>query len=120
MSASFLSCNRNKRSIAIDMKSAEGLQIAEKLIATTDVLMHNFRPGAAERVGGGEAAVRAIRRDIIYPWQRQSPQQVAEVVSDQAQPQPHLIGAEAVAGKRMDSKPGLHFAFANRPLSVRA
>jgi crotonobetainyl-CoA:carnitine CoA-transferase CaiB-like acyl-CoA transferase len=36
VSASFLSCNRNKRSIAIDMKSTEGFQIAEKLIATAD------------------------------------------------------------------------------------
>jgi len=65
-SASFLSCNRNKRSIASDIKSAEGFQIVEKLIATADVLMHNFRPGAAERVGVGEEAVRAIRPDIIY------------------------------------------------------
>jgi crotonobetainyl-CoA:carnitine CoA-transferase CaiB-like acyl-CoA transferase len=66
MTASFLSCNRNKRSLAIDMKSAEGLQIVKQLIATADVLMHNFRPGAAERVGVGEEAVRAIRPDIVY------------------------------------------------------
>src|SRR5215469_8355716 len=66
MSASFLSCNRNKRSLAIDIKSAEGLQIVQRLIATADVLMHNFRPGAAERIGVGEDAVRAIRPDIIY------------------------------------------------------
>jgi crotonobetainyl-CoA:carnitine CoA-transferase CaiB-like acyl-CoA transferase len=66
MSASFLSCNRNKRSLAIDVKSAEGLQIVEKLIATADVLMHNFRPGAVERVGVGEHAVRTIRPDIVY------------------------------------------------------
>jgi crotonobetainyl-CoA:carnitine CoA-transferase CaiB-like acyl-CoA transferase len=65
-SASFLSCNRNKRSLAIDMKSAEGLEITKKLIATADVLMHNFRPGAAERIGVGEHAVRAIRPEIIY------------------------------------------------------
>src|SRR5215470_16165339 len=51
MSASFLSCNRNKRSLAIDLKAVEGLQIVSKLIATADILMHNFRPGAAERVG---------------------------------------------------------------------
>ena len=66
VSASFLSCNRNKRSIAIDLKNAEGLQIVRKLAATADVLMHNFRPGAAERIGLGEDAVRAIRSDIIY------------------------------------------------------
>jgi crotonobetainyl-CoA:carnitine CoA-transferase CaiB-like acyl-CoA transferase len=66
MSASFLSCNRNKRSLAIDLKAVEGLAIVQKLIATADVLVHNFRPGAAERIGLGEDAVREIRRDIIY------------------------------------------------------
>ena len=66
ISASFLSCNRNKRSLAIDMKSPDGLQIVKKLIASADVLMHNFRPGAAERLVVGEDAVRAIRSDIIY------------------------------------------------------
>lgn len=66
MSASFLSCNRNKRSLAVDLKAAEGLAIVHKLIATADVLVHNFRPGAAERVGLGEDAVREIRRDIVY------------------------------------------------------
>jgi crotonobetainyl-CoA:carnitine CoA-transferase CaiB-like acyl-CoA transferase len=66
MSASFLSCNRNKRSLAIDLKTVEGLQVVRKLIATADVVMHNFRPGAAERIGLGEDAVRALRPDIVY------------------------------------------------------
>src|SRR5438874_3555377 len=66
MSAFFLSCNRNKRSLAVDLKATEGLAIVHKLIATADVLVHNFRPGAAERLGLGEDAVRGIRRDIIY------------------------------------------------------
>ncbi len=66
MSASFLSCNRNKRSLAIDLKTPEGLEIVGKLIATADAMVHNFRPGAADRIGLGEDAVRRIRRDIIY------------------------------------------------------
>lgn len=66
MSASFLSCNRNKRSLAVDIKSAEGLEIARKLVVSADVLMHNFRPGAAERLGLGEDVVRITRPDIIY------------------------------------------------------
>src|ERR1700691_1077253 len=66
ISASFLSCNRNKRSIAVDLKNTEGLEVIYKLVSTADVLMHNFRPGAAERIGLGEAALRAIREDIIY------------------------------------------------------
>jgi crotonobetainyl-CoA:carnitine CoA-transferase CaiB-like acyl-CoA transferase len=66
MNAAFLSCNRNKRSLAVDLKSADGLEIIKKLIATAQVLVHNFRPGIAERIGLGEDVVRAIRRDIVY------------------------------------------------------
>jgi crotonobetainyl-CoA:carnitine CoA-transferase CaiB-like acyl-CoA transferase len=66
MSATFLSCNRNKRSLAIDLKTSEGLSVVRKLIDNADALMHNFRPGAAERVGLSETAVRGIRPDIVY------------------------------------------------------
>ena len=66
MNPGFLSCNRNKRSLAIDLKSADGLEILKRLIPTAQVLVHNFRPGIAERIGLGEEAVRAIRRDIVY------------------------------------------------------
>jgi crotonobetainyl-CoA:carnitine CoA-transferase CaiB-like acyl-CoA transferase len=66
MNAAFLSCNRNKRSLAVDLKSADGLEIIRKLIATAQAFVHNFRPGIAERIGLGEEAVRAIRRDIVY------------------------------------------------------
>ncbi|MGA6973739.1 MAG: CoA transferase [Candidatus Binatus sp.] len=66
MNAGFLSCNRNKRSLAVDLKSPDGLEIVKKLIATAQVLVHNFRPGIAERIGLAEPAVRAIRRDIVY------------------------------------------------------
>jgi crotonobetainyl-CoA:carnitine CoA-transferase CaiB-like acyl-CoA transferase len=66
MSAFFLSCNRNKRSLAVDLKSTEGLQILRKLIATADVMVHNFRPGASERIGLGEDSVRGIRPDLVY------------------------------------------------------
>jgi crotonobetainyl-CoA:carnitine CoA-transferase CaiB-like acyl-CoA transferase len=66
MSPNFLSCNRNKRSLAVDLKSADGLQIIRKLIATGDVLVQNYRPGTAARIGLGEDAVRHIRQDIVY------------------------------------------------------
>ncbi|MGB6554634.1 MAG: CoA transferase, partial [Candidatus Binataceae bacterium] len=66
MSAPFLSCNRNKRSLAVDLKSAQGLEIIRKLVASAAVVVHNFRPGVAQRMGLGEEAVRAIRSDIIY------------------------------------------------------
>ena len=66
LGATFLCCNRNKRSLAVDLKSTDGLAIVKKLIATAAVFVHNFRPGIAERMGLGEAAVREIRNDIIY------------------------------------------------------
>ena len=66
MSASFLSCNRSKRSLCVDLKTDEGLKIARKLAATADVLVQNFRPGAIERMGLGEDAVRALRPDIVF------------------------------------------------------
>ena len=66
MNAAFLSCNRNKRSLAVDLKSDDGLEIIKRLIATAQVFVHNFRPGIAERMGLGEDVVRAVRRDIVY------------------------------------------------------
>src|SRR5260370_11135334 len=64
--ATFLCCNRNKRSLAVDLKTADGLEIVKKLIATAAVFVHNFRPGIAERMGLGEEVVREIRPDIVY------------------------------------------------------
>jgi crotonobetainyl-CoA:carnitine CoA-transferase CaiB-like acyl-CoA transferase len=66
MNPAFLSANRNKRSLAVDLKAAEGRAIFRKLVATADVLAHNFRTGAPERLGVTETEVRAIRPDIVY------------------------------------------------------
>lgn len=65
-SASFLNNNRNKRSIAIDLKRAEGIAVLKRLAAEFDVIIQNFRPGVAERMGIGEAAMREIAPKIIY------------------------------------------------------
>ncbi len=66
MSASFLSCNRSKRSLCVDIKTEAGLGIVRKLAATADVLVQNFRPGAIERMGLGEDVVRALKPDIVF------------------------------------------------------
>jgi len=66
VSASFISANRSKRSIALDLKSAEGRRALERLIGGADVFVQNFRPGAIERMGFGEDAVRKQRADIVY------------------------------------------------------
>lgn len=62
----FATYNRNKRSIAIDLKSAEGKALADRLIAGADVLVENFRPGALDKLGFGEAAVTAKHPRLIY------------------------------------------------------
>jgi crotonobetainyl-CoA:carnitine CoA-transferase CaiB-like acyl-CoA transferase len=66
MTSGFLNINRGKRCLALDLRSAEGLQIVQRLLATADVLVQNFRPGAMDKLGLGLDAVRAIKPDIIY------------------------------------------------------
>ena len=58
-SAMFVSTNRGKRSLALDLKRPEAVEIMHRLIAWTDVLVQNFRPGTMERLGFGEEALRA-------------------------------------------------------------
>jgi crotonobetainyl-CoA:carnitine CoA-transferase CaiB-like acyl-CoA transferase len=65
-SASFLNNNRNKRSVALDLKNPTAQEVLLRLIATADVFVQNFRPGVVERMGLGEAAVRAVAPEIIY------------------------------------------------------
>ncbi|MEO0362367.1 MAG: CoA transferase, partial [Pseudomonadota bacterium] len=57
VSASFANNNRNKRSVALDLKRAEALAAMKALAATSDVVVQNFRPGVAERIGVGEDAL---------------------------------------------------------------
>lgn len=66
LSALFLASNRNKRSIVLDLKDEADLDRLYQLVERADVFMQNFRPGAAERMGIGEAALRARREDLIY------------------------------------------------------
>ncbi len=65
-SASFLNNNRNKRSICIDLKQPRGLEIVRRLAAGADAFVQNFRPGVAERLGIGEAAIREVSPRIVY------------------------------------------------------
>jgi crotonobetainyl-CoA:carnitine CoA-transferase CaiB-like acyl-CoA transferase len=66
LSAGFLNNNRNKRSVALNLKHQDGVAALLKLAETSDVFVQNFRPGVAERMGIGEAAIRAVKPDIIY------------------------------------------------------
>lgn len=62
----FLSVNRNKRDIVLDLKTDHGRRIAQALAATADVVIENFRPGTAERLGLGYDDVRRDNPDVIY------------------------------------------------------
>ena len=62
----FFSCNRGKKSIALDLKSEGGKKILLKLASEADIFMQNFRPGAIERMGFGEDVIRKLNEKIIY------------------------------------------------------
>jgi len=62
----FLSVNRNKRSIVIDLKHPEGARLARDLAARADVLVTNFRPSAMHRLGLDEPTLRALNPRLIY------------------------------------------------------
>ncbi|MFL2503412.1 MAG: CaiB/BaiF CoA transferase family protein [Luminiphilus sp.] len=66
VTAAFFSCNRGKRSIAVDLKSDDGKKILFDLVKSADVLLQNFRPGAMDRIGFGEPVMRELNKNLIY------------------------------------------------------
>jgi crotonobetainyl-CoA:carnitine CoA-transferase CaiB-like acyl-CoA transferase len=65
-SAGFLNNNRNKRSVVLDLKHPAALDALKRLAAGADAFVQNFRPGVADRLGVGEAAIRAVMPTIVY------------------------------------------------------
>jgi crotonobetainyl-CoA:carnitine CoA-transferase CaiB-like acyl-CoA transferase len=66
MAALFANCNRGKRSIVLDLRQERGREIAHRLVERADVFVQNWRPGAAERLGLGEAELRRLNPELIY------------------------------------------------------
>ncbi len=62
----FASLNRNKRSIALNLKRAEDREVVLRLAETADVVVNNFRPGVMDRMGFGYEALRAVNPRIVY------------------------------------------------------
>ncbi len=62
----FVTFNRNKRSIALDLKTPRGLEFAKRLIARADVLLENFRPGGMDEIGLGYEPLKASNPKLIY------------------------------------------------------
>ncbi len=65
-SAYFLSANRNKRSLTVNLKAAEGQEIIRRLAARSDVLIENFRTGTLEEMGLGYPDLRAVNPRLVY------------------------------------------------------
>jgi formyl-CoA transferase len=65
-SATFMAVNRDKRSLAVDLKRPDGVAVVRRLAATADVFVQNYRPGVAERLGLGYADLRAINPRLVY------------------------------------------------------
>ncbi|MGH7915527.1 MAG: CaiB/BaiF CoA transferase family protein [Candidatus Binataceae bacterium] len=62
----FAVINRNKRSVALNLRDLRGLELLKRLVARADLFVQNHRPGVAERMGIGEAALRAVKPDLVY------------------------------------------------------
>jgi formyl-CoA transferase len=65
-SSYFMSVNRNKRSVTLDLKSDEGLEVLRRLIAKSDVLVENFRPGTMERLGVGYERAKELNPSLVF------------------------------------------------------
>jgi formyl-CoA transferase len=65
-SAYYLSVNRGKRSVAIDLGDPEGIEVARRLALRADIVIESFLPGGAERLGLGYALLSAARPGIVY------------------------------------------------------
>jgi crotonobetainyl-CoA:carnitine CoA-transferase CaiB-like acyl-CoA transferase len=108
-SAMFVSSNRGKRSVALDLKQPAALEPVRRLIAGADVLVQNFRPGAMRRLGLDEPAMRSLNPGLVYvsisgvgdsgPYVRkrvydpviQSLSGLADVQADQATGRPQMV-----------------------------
>ena len=66
MSAAFAAVNRNKRGIAVDLQQPEGARLVFELARRADVVVENFLPGVAERLGLGYPAIRAVNPAVVY------------------------------------------------------
>ncbi len=66
MNAPFLTLNRNKKSLCLDLRSEAGVRIARQLVQESDVLMENFRPGVMDRLGLGYEALKESHPKLVY------------------------------------------------------
>jgi crotonobetainyl-CoA:carnitine CoA-transferase CaiB-like acyl-CoA transferase len=66
MAPIFATINRNKRSVVLNLRDRKGIELLERLVASADLFVQNFRPGVADRMGIGEAALRRVKPNLVY------------------------------------------------------
>src|SRR3954464_10050824 len=66
VSASFLAVNRNKRGLTLDLKQPAGVDVLKRLVTTADILVENYRPGVAARLGVDYETLAALNPRLIY------------------------------------------------------
>ena len=66
MSAMFVNVNRSKRSLTLNLKSPEGVEVLKRLVETADAVVQNFRPGVVERLSIGYEALSAVNPRLVY------------------------------------------------------
>lgn len=108
--AYFETCNRNKRGIAVNLKTAEGRKVVHKLVESADVFIQNFRKGVAERLEMDYETLKKINPKIVYG----SASGFGPEGPDAAQPSLDACG-QARAGLMMSATP----PWAKHPISVR-
>ncbi|MEM5277558.1 CoA transferase [Cupriavidus taiwanensis] len=101
MSHAFIQFNRNKRSVALDLKTPDGMAVMRRLLAGTDVLLSNLRPAAMKALGLGYEAMRAIRPDLIfcaaYGYSERGPYAGRPAADDTIQAMSGLAGLQRMA-----------------------
>ena len=111
MSSVFLALNRNKRSIAVDLKTAEGKEVLRRLVPRADVLVHNMRVAAIEKLGFGYGAVAELKRDIVYcaatGFGQNGPDRDKPAFDDIIQAACGLVGLNSIGREQPDYAPTL-------------
>ena len=101
MSHAFIQFNRNKRSVALDLKAADGQAAMRRLLQTADVVLSNLRPSAMKGLGLDYDAVRAIKPDIIfcacYGYSERGPYAGRPAADDTIQAMSGLAGLQRMA-----------------------
>jgi len=99
----FVSCNRGKRSIAIDFKTSDGRKLFHRLLATADVMVENYRPGTLEKMGLGWSNLKDAHPKLVWVtvsgYGRSGPRATAPAYDSMIQAYTGIMGITGEAGR---------------------